>query len=95
MYIETSAPRRRGQAARLWTPSFTAANGQCLTFWYNMYGRSVGTLNIYAAQNGTQILGQPIFSLSGNQGNKWQQEQIALPNLPKMNVSMKVLKFKF
>lgn len=69
MYIEASRPRTRGQKARLITTDNPSTNGACLQFYYHMYGSSMGTLNLYA-QSGGQ-LGRPIFSRSGNQGNKW------------------------
>lgn len=81
MYIESSAPRRRGDAARLWTPKFNPKAGQCISFWYHMFGRTMGTLNVYAADMSatTPVIGSPIWSLSGNQGNIWMQEYVRLP----------------
>lgn len=81
MYIESSAPRRRGDAARLWTPKFNPKAGQCISFWYHMFGRTMGTLNVYAADMSatTPVIGSPIWSLSGNQGNIWMQEYVSLP----------------
>ena len=47
MYIETSAPRRPNDRARLTSPSYPAAtDNECLQFYYHMYGRNIGTLNV-------------------------------------------------
>jgi hypothetical protein len=88
MYIEASAPQMPGQMARLWTPVTTPSAGSCLTFWYNMNGRSMGTLNIYAvATSGGNIsLGNPIWRKSGNQGTIWFQEYVLLPNIAQYKV---------
>lgn len=89
MYIESSSPRRRGDAARLWTPNFNPKRGQCVSFWYHMFGRTMGTLNIYAADMTTTnpVIGSPIWTLSGNQGNAWMQEYISLPTPTVASVS--------
>lgn len=70
MYIETSSPRKPYDKARLESEEFqpTGSSGRCLKFWYHMYGSDIGTLNIWMSSNGTS--GQ-IWSLSGDQGNKW------------------------
>lgn len=71
MYIETSSPRKPGDYARLETPAFDATdgNGQCLVFWYHMYGSGIGRLNIYIKRG--KKLGSPAWTTSGNQGNRW------------------------
>ena len=66
LYIETSSPRVRGDKATILTPYLNGA--QCMKFSYRMYGRDIGSLNIYAKN-------QRIFSKSGNQGNKWVSVQ--------------------
>lgn len=71
MYIETSAPRRPGDKARLISPAVNGAAPMCLKFWYHMYGNSIKSLNIYLSQNGT--LGTAVWTRNGNQGNKWIQ----------------------
>ena len=64
MYIEASPPRRRGDKARLNSPIYSKSTGSsCLKFWYHMYGRTMGTLNVYAVLAGRY---QKIWSKSGN-----------------------------
>lgn len=71
MYIETSAPRRPGDKARLISPAVNGAAPMCLKFWYHMFGTHIKSLNIYLSQNGT--LGTAVWTRNGNQGNKWKQ----------------------
>ena len=48
MYIETSAPQKLGDKARLITPEYNvAAGGSCLQFFYHMWGSSTGAFNVY------------------------------------------------
>ncbi|KAL8608892.1 hypothetical protein ACOMHN_065230 [Nucella lapillus] len=77
MYIEASSPRRAGQTARLWTP--VMAGTGCVSFWYNMYGAGMGTLRVYGATS-PSTRGQPLWSLSGNQGRGWYKAQVKLPS---------------
>ena len=74
MYIETSAPRTRGQKARLLSSLVTPSGSSCVSFYYHMYGRNIGALNIYVKEqstSGTSSLGQPVWTRSGNQQNNW------------------------
>ena len=75
MYTESSAPRRAGQKARLLSPviqAATASDGCYIHMYYNMFGTSMGTLNVYlrTATNGyvSKLLGR-----SGNLGQVWVQ----------------------
>ena len=71
MYIETSAPVKPGDKARLISPGLNGAAQFCITFWYHMYGPHINALNVYLAQNTT--LGTPVWRRSGTQGNKWNK----------------------
>jgi hypothetical protein len=63
MYIEASAPRRRGDNARLLSPIYNkSTQPSCLKFWYNMYGSSMGTLNVYTVLGGVY---RKVWSRSG------------------------------
>ena len=43
VYIETSAPRVKGDKAWFLSPTFTpGATPKCMSFWYHMLGTSVG-----------------------------------------------------
>lgn len=68
MFIESSSPRRPGDNAILQSATLSAATN-CIQFYYNMYGSSIGTLNVWVA-------GNKAWSLSGNQGTGWRQGQV-------------------
>ncbi|XP_060594504.1 MAM and LDL-receptor class A domain-containing protein 1-like [Ruditapes philippinarum] len=87
MYIETSSPRVKGDIARIESPSFTAAGHQRLTFWYNVYGRTIGSLKVYLDTN--DVLGSPVFVQSqGTNTSTWQRECI---QITKMSSNMKIV----
>ena len=55
---------------------FAATIGRCFSFWYHMYGSSIGTLNIYTrtSDGATKLL----WNLKSNQGNVWKQAEVTL-----------------
>ncbi|XP_057208724.1 MAM domain-containing glycosylphosphatidylinositol anchor protein 2-like isoform X3 [Triplophysa rosa] len=89
MYIETSRPRKEGDTARLLSPAFNVAPKNphgitnppvyCFTFYYHMYGKHIGTLNAFVKQKGQSSSDAgPVWSLSGNQGERWRQAKITI-----------------
>ncbi|VDI19167.1 Hypothetical predicted protein [Mytilus galloprovincialis] len=87
MYIETSVALRKGDKARIWSMTTSSTKGQCISFWYNMYGVSIGTLNVYIADNSTGTeQTKLVWSLSGNQGNTWHIANVPLSDLQSMKV---------
>ncbi|CAH3182988.1 unnamed protein product [Porites lobata] len=64
MYIETSSPRRPGDKAKLVLTIPNNGEMSCLSFYYHMYGASVGTLNVYSGNS-------KVFNISGQQSNYW------------------------
>ncbi|CAG2200379.1 MAM and LDL-receptor class A domain-containing protein 2 [Mytilus edulis] len=88
MYLESSNSIRKGETARLWTPMITPTKGQCLSFWYNMYGMTVGNLTIYTGDNstGSEQLDGAVCKISGNQGQLWKQKCVLLPDSKPINI---------
>uniref|UniRef100_A0A3Q2U0Z7 MAM domain containing glycosylphosphatidylinositol anchor 2 n=1 Tax=Fundulus heteroclitus TaxID=8078 RepID=A0A3Q2U0Z7_FUNHE len=88
MYIETSRPRKEGDQARLVSPFFNIAlknsygltnpSAYCFGFFYHMYGKHIGTLNAFLKQKGQVTLEAPVWSLSGNQGDRWKQAKVSI-----------------
>ena len=70
MYIETSSPRRLGDNAKLNSPLLRFSGDMCLTFFYHMYGSTIGRLNVII--NGAKM----VFSASGNKGNNWFEARV-------------------
>ena len=46
MYVEASS-RKLNDKTRLISPPLTMKGDTCVLFWYHMYGRTVGRLNLY------------------------------------------------
>lgn len=69
MYIETSFPRRQGDKAQLYSPLYQEPATACtFSFWYHMYGATIGTLNVYVVRRG---INTQVWTKAGNQGNAW------------------------
>ena len=76
IYIETSGfNRRKGERARIESELFPATAGKCLSFWYHMYGSTIGTLNIYMKTNSVETL---LKTYNGSQGNAWIEGEVGL-----------------
>lgn len=69
MYIETSSPRQPGDYAVLSSPGYPFRGWACVTFYYHMYGGTIGKLTV-------TLNGRTLFSRSGNQGNAWFKAQV-------------------
>jgi len=84
MFIETSTPRVSGDKARLWSKPYDPTTGKCMTFWINMYGRDIGTLNVYLSTYNR--LGSPIWKMYGSQGPAWRKVQVTISSQTKYQV---------
>ncbi|XP_038062517.1 uncharacterized protein LOC119733008 [Patiria miniata] len=61
-----------------------ANHAWCFSFWYNMYGSNMGTLNASRVAIGESVTeGEVLFSRSGEQTNRttWLEEEICVTNL--------------
>ena len=68
MYIKASSPRVNGDKAKLELSLCGNGDEACLTFYYHMYGYTMGTLNVFSGK-------KVVFSASGNKGNYWQKAE--------------------
>ena len=73
IYIETSFPRNQGDNAILVKSGLSFSSKKCLSFYYHLYGSSMGTLNV-------RVGNSTIFTKSGNQGNKWIKASVEINN---------------
>ncbi|XP_042354379.1 MAM and LDL-receptor class A domain-containing protein 1-like [Plectropomus leopardus] len=74
--LPSSNDDRNGQKAKMSSPLYPAGKGACVQLWYHMYGRDMGTLNVYQhSEDGKQTL---IFSQTGDQGRLWRIAQASL-----------------
>ena len=86
MYIETSFPQNSGDKARLISPVYNiTAGGSCLEFYYHMWGRSTGALNVFAKTNNA-IQSAPLWALSGDQGDLWRPARANILSAGKFQV---------
>ncbi|MDC0249722.1 hypothetical protein OAK24_02480, partial [Flavobacteriales bacterium] len=73
MYFETSSPVVEGDQITLSSGCLDLSTlaSPCLSFNYNMYGASIGTLEVF-------VDGTSAWSQSGNQGTQWNWDQVSL-----------------
>lgn len=77
MYTEVSPTSlQKGAKARLLSPRYPATQGSCLQFWYHMYGRTIGTLNVYI--KGFAWSQTKVWSKTGNDTNIWNVAQVSI-----------------
>lgn len=76
--MESSAPAQAGSQAilesRPWLPA--PRGGQCMKFFYTMFGKTLGSLSVTVQQ-----IGKPpttIFGKTGDQGVHWIGTQVSL-----------------
>ena len=82
MYIEASFRRKLGDKARLVSPLHlnqgNSDRQSCmLDFWYQMYGVTIATLNVYSRSAGVDNTETLMWSLSGNQLDAWHPSSIS------------------
>ncbi|KAL9961560.1 hypothetical protein ACROYT_G030520 [Oculina patagonica] len=70
LYMESSAPAQAGNRAILRSPWLTAPRGgQCMKFFYTMYGKTMGSLFVTLQQSGQKET--TVFHKAGDQGVHW------------------------
>uniref|UniRef100_A0A3B4AHF5 MAM domain containing glycosylphosphatidylinositol anchor 2a n=1 Tax=Periophthalmus magnuspinnatus TaxID=409849 RepID=A0A3B4AHF5_9GOBI len=47
----------------------------CFSFYYHMYGKHIGSLNVFLRQKTSD---SQVWSLSGNQGDRWRQARVSI-----------------
>ncbi|CAG2186533.1 unnamed protein product [Mytilus edulis] len=85
MFIESSSPRQDNDKAIMVTNMSLPKVDRCLRFWYHMYGSTMGTLNVYT-ENAQETRVQ-IFTMSGDQGNQWNESAIFIPAMDDLKVA--------
>jgi len=77
LFIESSSCYSK--TAIMTSPTFDVSSMSVptLSFYYHMYGYTMGTLTVDAYYNGTWNNG--IWTLSGDQGNAWYEAEVSIP----------------
>ena len=87
MFIETSSPQKENDTARLISPEYTVTpGGSCLQFFYHMWGKTTGTLNVFLKE-GDIIQSNPLWSLKGDQGDVWRSASATIKSTGKYRVN--------
>lgn len=76
VYFETSTPAATGDNVVLASPKKTVNDGRtfCLSFWYHMYGNTMGKLTVsYGLDAGTI---SELFMKDGDQGDTWHHSTV-------------------
>ena len=78
LFTESNSPNNPARTAELFSPciDLEAYASADLSFWYHMWGTTMGTLNV-DVWNGTAWT-QAAWSRTGNQGNNWLQGTLSL-----------------
>ncbi|OXU26669.1 hypothetical protein TSAR_014496 [Trichomalopsis sarcophagae] len=81
LYIEASG-RLVNDTARILSPLYNASltESGCFSFWYHMYGTTIGSLNVYLKPE-VEETPKLMWTKSGNQGNQWLRGLFELPTL--------------
>ncbi|XP_048866511.1 MAM and LDL-receptor class A domain-containing protein 1 isoform X9 [Brienomyrus brachyistius] len=76
LYVESSSPSRVGDVAQLKSPLLPPAGpqGYCITFWYHMFGATVGSLRLYL-QESQPLQRTLMWKRQGMQSDMWQMTQ--------------------
>jgi hypothetical protein len=70
MYLSSIAKRVGGKMAVMRSQNFTISQEACFTFWYHMYGSTMGSLNVYLEVNGHK---NKTWNVTENQGDTWHR----------------------
>ena len=91
LYLEASPPAQTGQNAILESSLFfpTPTTGLCMHFWYHMYGREMGTLNVHLNVSNKLTL---VWSRSGDKGFRWLSGQVHLLSSRSFHISIEAVR---
>ena len=80
LYTEASGKGfRSGDKTQATSPIETLNGTHCLRFYFNMYGKYMGTLSLHRRVLPRPILRRPLFSISRNQKLIWWPMTIEIP----------------
>ena len=73
--MEASSPRKPGDVTQLINKNVRLSSAGCLTFWYHMYGRAIGTLSIYDVSTNTPKL---LWAQYGDKQDVWLNARVGI-----------------
>ena len=78
IYFETSSPVKAGESALIRSANLTSTDDVCVTFWYNMYGQTMGKLEMGTMTDLDSSTLQIKWSREGDQGPTWKQAKVTV-----------------
>lgn len=78
VYTESSSCNSKTSHIKTTSFDFSSITNPQLSFYYHMYGATMGSLSVQASTDGGVSWSSDLWSLSGDQGNSWQQASISL-----------------
>ncbi|XP_052276513.1 uncharacterized protein LOC127875477 [Dreissena polymorpha] len=78
IYIQASDPRVQGDNAAIVSHTLSANKPTCLSFFYNMFGDSIGDLDVTIVDKCSGQT-QTVFHESGNKGEAWKEANVSIP----------------
>jgi hypothetical protein len=79
IYLETSAPAKFNDTARLQSQPISGSTTKCFTFWYHMNGPDINRLDILTIDSDN--VETPVWSREGAQGNIWRLGKVKLNDI--------------
>lgn len=90
MYVESSSPSHPRDKAELESSVYYESSPACnMTFWYNMYGQTMGVLKVLVKTQNGQI--ETLWKMKGNQGQAWKQASVPLPSYHRFSIAFEAL----
>ncbi|XP_041467171.1 MAM and LDL-receptor class A domain-containing protein 1-like [Lytechinus variegatus] len=86
VYIDATDFRQADDNARLESATLPAEDS-CFRFWYHMYGKGMGSLNVYTRDQINQLMVLE-WSESGNHGDRWLEGVVSLSSMNSYNIIM-------
>ena len=91
LFADGNAPNEAGFNALLESTLFfpTPTYGLCMDFWYHMYGKDMGALNVFMNVSNTSLL---LWSHAGDKGNQWLNGQISIKSSRSFRLSVEAVR---
>ena len=79
IYAEASTPAAPNDKALLTSKAFPPSQCRCMTWYYSMYGKSMGELSVYIKDDVSSR--RKLWSKRDDQGNKWVSGKATITNV--------------
>ena len=89
IYFETSSPVTPGQQGIIESKIFAPTQATCMSFYYSMYGDTMGNLRVYIMDMDKPPLrsnGRKVWEMIGNQGKSWHHSNVTIASSNRFKV---------